>query len=1002
VSPHGRGGRGLALDLWAGAVAAALLAALGLGALASVPLRLAAAVAVALCGAVLARERLAALWRARGGHAPEQPEEALRIRDTALATCLNGIAFAGADGRLTWVNAAFCRMWRCKVNEALGESAEGFWADPEAAAEVIRSTFGGGTWSGELVARRQDHSTFEVEVAASLVRDDAGSPLCLMGFFVDSSARQQAEAALRTRLRYEEALARCAEILQGNDAAENHLVEVLAELRGASGAARVRLLENVDDPQQGPCFAVAAEVSAPGVEPPPGHPALQFLPHRLGFDRWAGCMGRGEPVSGPVGGFPAAEREVLAAHGIGSMLAIPVPSGQGWYGLVAFDDADPAREWAAEDVRLLTAVAQMVGAWIERRRSQQALQQSEERYRSLAEAANDVIWIIDRDGVVRYANRFAAARFGVRPEELVGRRSDSLFPTDVASSQAGSLQRVLSEGKPLYAERRTPFPGGDMWLGTWLAPVRGADGTPQAVLGIARDITDRVRAEERLRESEARYRSMMEAMDDLVYICSEDYRIEYMNPAMVRRTGRDATGELCYPALHDRDEACPWCPREVFEGRRPARWEVESPKDGRTYSVANSPIVHVDGSVSKMAVIRDVTEIRRAEQERRQLEAQVQQAQKLESLGVMAGGIAHDFNNLLMAVLGNVELALLESPAWSGARPHLDEIATAARRGADLCGQMLTYAGRRTAPERPVDLTGLVEGLRRMLEVSVSKKVLLRFDLAPDLPAVVGDPTQLRQVLVNLVVNASEATVEGAGEVVVRTRVAECREDELVSPWGADPMPGGRYAALEVADTGCGMDEETRARMFEPFFTTKLTGRGLGLAATLGIVRGHGGTLHVDSEPGRGTLVRVLLPAARVQAVAEEEAAPAAQALRGHGRVLVVDDEEEVLAVCAAMVERLGFEVVTAADGRSAVETFNAASESFVAVLLDLTMPGLDGLEALREMRRTRPEVRVVLASGFPAAEIAERLAAEPPAAFLQKPYTMGTLAAALEATVRG
>jgi len=384
-----------------------------------------------------------------------------------------------------------------------------------------------------------------------------------------------------------------------------------------------------------------------------------------------------------------------------------------------------------------------------------------------------------------------------------------------------------------------------------------------------------------------------------------------------------------------------------------------------------------------------------AEQQQHELETQVLQAQKLESLGVLAGGIAHDFNNLLTAILGHANLVLTDMAPEAPARDSLREIEKASTRAAELCRQMLAYAGKGRFVVEPTNLSRLVEELAHLLHISISKKILLRCQLAEELPAIEADPAQLRQVAMNLVINAAEAIDDTEGVIAISTGVMQCNEDYLRGNHLIEPPAPGQYVYLEVTDTGCGMDAETRARIFDPFFTTKFTGRGLGLAAVLGIVRSHRGTLKVESEPGRGTTFRVMFPASA------KTAAPAGSSGNappwcGTGTILLVDDEEAVRNVAGRMLERCGFAVLRASDGREAVELFRARASDIVCVLLDLAMPRMDGEETYRELRRIQPGVRVVLASGYSDPEIAQRFRGAGLAGFIAKPYRVEALSAKL------
>ena len=393
----------------------------------------------------------------------------------------------------------------------------------------------------------------------------------------------------------------------------------------------------------------------------------------------------------------------------------------------------------------------------------------------------------------------------------------------------------------------------------------------------------------------------------------------------------------------------------------------------------------------------DITARKDAEQERERVEKKLREAQKLESLGVLAGGIAHDFNNLLTGVLGTASLARMDSPADSPILPYLDDIEEAATRAADLCRQMLAYAGKGRFVIQEVDLSAIVSETAHLLQSSIGKSVVLKMDLAEGLPAVSGDAAQIRQIVMNLVINASEAIGQKSGVVTVSTSLVHA-DRALLDASPAEPeLPEGDYIHLQVGDTGSGMPPETLARIFDPFFTTKFTGRGLGLAAVLGIVHGHKGTLKVASEPGQGTVFDILLPCAAEPAAPRAKPDAGAHHWRGSGTVLLVDDERTVRVIIGRMLEAMGFTVITANDGREAVERFRAEGAGIRAVLLDLTMPHLDGEGAFRELRLLRPEVRVLLMSGYNEHEAMNRFIGKGLAGFLQKPFKTENLRARLE-----
>ncbi len=399
------------------------------------------------------------------------------------------------------------------------------------------------------------------------------------------------------------------------------------------------------------------------------------------------------------------------------------------------------------------------------------------------------------------------------------------------------------------------------------------------------------------------------------------------------------------------------------------------------------------GQASRMAgATMDITERKQAEEERHRVERKLLETQKLESLGVLAGGIAHDFNNLLTGVLGNASLARKDAPADSPMLHYLERIEKAASRAADLCKQMLAYAGKGQFVIQDLDLTALVRETTQMMMSSLSKSVTLRSNLADDLPCVNGDGTQLRQIVMNLVINASEAIGAKGGTVTITTRLTHPDRSFFADTLAAPDAPEGDYVMLEVSDTGSGMTPETRARIFDPFFTTKFTGRGLGLAAVLGIVRAHRGVLKVSSEPEKGTTFQILLPSTSKRAKTAPAPNGKPERWSGSGTVLMVDDEVMVRAIAQRMLISMGFRVIVAEDGLKAVERFREEGADVRVVLLDLTMPRLDGEGTFYELRKIRPDVKVLLMSGFSEQEAVGRFIGQGLAGFLQKPFTLETL----------
>ena len=633
--------------------------------------------------------------------------------------------------------------------------------------------------------------------------------------------------------------------------------------------------------------------------------------------------------------------------------------------------------------------------------------------RTLLDAVPDPIFYKDREGRYLLQNAADHALYGPAVPSCIGKtvlelpgdkNNAALYhANDMAVIQTG--EATLNREEPYVA-----VDGKKGWFLTSKFPVQDEAGKIIGLVGIARDITEMKLAAEQLADAQLRLINHIENSPLAVIEWEPDFRITRWGgqaESMFGWAAEEVIGRHFseFAFVHPEDSAKVGRTVErLIDGRerRNVSHNRNLTKRGRAVHCVwqNSVLLDSAGrSVSILSLVQDVSERVAAEQsarkaagDRQALERKLQEAQKLESLGVLAGGIAHDFNNLLSGVLGNASLARMDLPAESPVQPFLGQIEAAAKRAADLCRQMLAYSGKGRFVVQRLDLNALIVETTRLLEVSISKRAVLKFSLADGLPAVLGDATQLRQVVMNLVINASEAVGEKSGFISITTGLARADRAYLAGTFSAPALPDGDYISLEISDNGGGMPPEVQARIFDPFFTTKFTGRGLGLAAVLGIIRGHRGALKVFSEAGWGTTFKILLPCAEGPADVIAAAAPVSDGWRGTGTALVVDDEETVRVTTARMLEALGFAAQLADHGRTGVEMFAATPEVFTLVVLDLTMPHMDGEEAFHKITALRPGVRVLLMSGFNEQEAIARFTGKGLAGFLQKPFTLDAL----------
>ena len=519
---------------------------------------------------------------------------------------------------------------------------------------------------------------------------------------------------------------------------------------------------------------------------------------------------------------------------------------------------------------------------------------------------------------------------------------------------------------------------------------------------IKREVAERT-AE--LAESRRQFASMLHALPGMAYRCRYDDQLSvlFVSEGSLALTGCKAE-DLIAGKVHFRDLIHPEDLLRVRDATRAGlqqHREVEIEYRLRLPDGTEKWVLSLGRGVyseaGKLEVFEglaiDITAQKKSEDARLLLERKLLEGQKLESLGLLAGGVAHDFNNLLTGILCNASLVRLALPPASDSQPLLGAIESSSLRAAELCRQMLAYAGKGRFVVEPTDLTALAEGLLSLLEISIGHRAELRLDLARGLPAVMADAAQLRQIVMNLVLNAAEAVGERGGQITLATGVIHADRAQLARCAAGADLPARDYVFLEVRDNGSGMSPEVLAKIFDPFFSTKFAGRGLGLAAALGIVRGHAGALSAESTPGRGSVFRLLLPPlASSPAIAANQPPPKRRWMHT-GRILLIEDDDPVRFVTGEMLKTFGLTTEIAADGEAGLALFRADPAAYDLVMLDLLMPGLNGEETLKLLRTVRPEVRVLLVSGYSEADIIGRLGDRPGAlAFLPKPFMRDTL----------
>jgi len=609
-------------------------------------------------------------------------------------------------------------------------------------------------------------------------------------------------------------------------------------------------------------------------------------------------------------------------------------------------------------------------------RTDEALAESEKRYRALAESAQEAIFILDRDDNIRYVNSFGAKLFGMEPSEIMGKPRKKLFPPHVYNTQSKNIGEVFKTGRTISTEALTPFLGRDIWLETTLVPMFDEKGTVNAVMGVSRDITRRKQAEERLKESVELSRAISDSSIDSIMVIDGEGKVTYFNPAaekMFGFTSKEAAGKKLHDLIASEAARSQYHHR-LPEFERTGRCKVvgtvlevnATRKDGSRFPCELSvSAFKVDDKWYSVGTVRDSTE-------RRRLESQLRHAQKMEAIGQLSGGIAHDFNNILTAIIGYGNIILMRMADDDPQRLNVEHMLKAADRATHLTQNLLLFGRKQEMDIRPVDLNGIIKTIEKLLVRVVGEDVSVITALYKNSINVLADSGQMEQVLMNLATNARDSMPDG-GTFTIATDVIEL-DDKFTKVHGYGQP--GEYALITVTDTGIGMDSATREKVFEPFFTTKEVGRGtgLGLSIVYGIIKQHGGYINCYSELGKGTIFKIYLPLSELPSPSLPvlEKAPA-EPPRGTETILLAEDEESIRKLIKDILEEFGYRVIDAADGEEAVSRFMENKEKIKLLLLDVIMPKMNAIGVYEVIKKIRPDIKLLMISGYSADFISKK-----------------------------
>ncbi len=718
-------------------------------------------------------------------------------------------------------------------------------------------------------------------------------------------------------------------------------------------------------------------------------------------------------------GEAAADGEATLLTVANAALREAIGGEEGWIGAVESAEPSGAAGWAelrssapahlvlrvpiGKSGPFAEAFLQVVAHAVNAARAEQARVEAELRAAAAEAFFREVIGpmpigvLVRRGPLMQVTHANAAVERMVKRNIPVGQMRD--YPDMAQAGLYRIYDGVLRTGQPVtvrafrYKVELPELSTGERFADLMVLPLRGADGEIDGTALFAVDVTDQVQQKRAVEVAEQRQRQLLQSIQAIVWEAPYGggpwtYVSEGAVPMLGYPLSRWLEPGFWRSILHSEDRERVIASSGAAAGDHELEYRVLA-ADGRAVWLHDAVRVIRDAAgrvVAQRGVMLDITARREAEAERTRIQSEMVEVQKLESLGVMAGGIAHDFNNLLTVILGNASLASMRLPERSSARASIDDLIVNAQRAADLTRQLLAYSGRAQLTSETLDLGHLVRELRGLMAASLPKSATLEVDLDPMVPAVEGDPTQLQQVVMNLTTNAAEALADRPGRVSVSTSFVTLTGDEATSLG----LVAGAFVTLTVRDDGCGMAPAIRKRIFDPFFTTKAQGRGLGLAAVHGIVRGHRGAIDVRSKEDVGSAFTVYLPATSVR---PQPRPPRPTTIRsGTGLILVIDDEAEVRATARAMLEALGYDVLEAEDGRAGLLTFDRQRKEIRAVLLDMTMPVMSGEEVYRELRLRDKQVRIVLSTGYTQIDARRRGMLEGIRGFLQKPYTVRQL----------
>lgn len=960
----------------------------------------------------------------------QQLDKKLRLLSLAVEQSSEGIAVVDLDGNLEYLNDAFAKMHGYSPDELMGKHLAIFHTPEQmpsvdAANQQIKET---GKFNGEIWHVTVSGKVFPTLMHNSLLKDETGNPIGMIGALRDISDIKQVEEELRKSH---------AEIAK-------RVKERTAELENINAQLKLEIEERRQAEKDLSIFRSFAEESRQGL-------GMADLEGNIVYSNSALCkvLGEKSPTDAIGNNIRNYYPEKLRAELENEILPIVTAEGQ-WTGelpllstkgdltpaiqsifLIRDDNKKPLylanvitditdKKRAEEALQaaldgleqrveertkdLVLANEKLKKEIEERKQAEEALRESEERFRETIELLPSIVCEYDTQGRFTYVNSYGLEAFGYTLSDLEqGLFANQIFPSDEIAKFKERFNLLLRGEKQDSVEYRVQRKDGSIkYVLANSAPIY-KDGKTIGARSSVTSITERKKIEEALRESEKRYRLLADNVTDVIWVRDMDLALTYVSPSIINQTGHTVeetmgrtleqaltpdslklVGEVVAEELKiEEDEQ-----KDRFRSRT---IEVEiNCKDGATIwteikmTFLRDPLGNPTGIIG---VTRDITE-------RKRLEAQLQQAHKMESLGTLAGGIAHDFNNLLMGIQGRTSLMLLDTDSYDPHFEHLKGIEGYVQSASDLTKQLLAFARGGKYEVKPVDLNAIIQKSSDMFG-RTKKEIIIHRKSQKDIWAVEVDRSQIEQVMLNLYVNAWQS-MPGGGELFLETENVRL-DDDFLKPYG---VKSGKYVKISVTDTGVGMDKATRERIFDPFFTTKEMGRGtgLGLASAYGIINNHEGIIIVESTKGMGATFHVYLPASDKQVIKETE--PSTEIIKGQETILLVDDEDMILEVGKALLKQMGYKVLVAPSGQAAIELYKANQDEIEMVILDMIMPEMGGGDTYDRLKKINPDIKALLSSGYSIDGEATEILKRGCNGFIQKPFDIKDLSQKIRAVL--